>query len=445
MVFVRGILLMFSTNILVMKEIWKPEIAVSEADVDSPKIQQEKIAAELAATRDTNRVEAELESGSWMSRISDVFEKVSRYGKIFALGTLLQFSPLEAEAKAPHTERALSPEEIETVVSKTGMTPEEIHKKFHFRVEFLRDNGNDRYVIHIGQTHKSPTLRTMPDEKIEPHVRKVVDVQENIAGLFREMKERGHVNGPIFCEGLTEGGEYLKEIRRTRLEVSELIENNKGFSAVADSFENMLRGHTESSTEFVVALCYIYRKAFETFPEIAETDRGRKIAATYDTYLSDADILFVAGGVEQLFLGGEIDDIVGAETRMANKRAIVHVNELQVYALELEVCLREMELLELEYQRAENMKQRSDITHKMAELGARMKQLKKPPEANHIERESVAIQCIGERIGDRKQDVFLVYGAAHNFSKAIEAHVKKNPNGDFGLIRLIPDTTRSVR
>lgn len=311
---------------------------------------------------------------------------------------------------------------------KVGLHCNTLARASGFTISLSVDNGKGPYILHIGQTHKTPYNLTNETQRL--NVMQSQRANERfISGLIEENSSLTN----IFTEGLTLENEKAANGGRTTVrELLELIQPDKEcYRKIILVHESVLKMLEATPTpKLTTHLNYLFQKRL-TLLDNYFRDYGSKIAMTknekavlqkdregaYKKLVPveqlksfGADAVFYYGGDEKLFLDGKTMR-KAAETDATNAAAF-------------------------------------EDDDKIARLYEGISRSKTADEVKKLRafdfREEKAVEIMGQFARTNKAPVIpLVYGSAHRFDKAVDDYNKKHPNQKFGLIeaRAITEAT----
>jgi len=292
-------------------------------------------------------------------------------------------------------------------------------------------NGDGKYILHIGQIHKTPYNLTNAVQ----HAR-VIDYQKSIADFISSLVNDRSSTTNVFTEGFTAEDEGV--CNEIRLSIKSDLDN---LAFDLNSYRMLTALHSKHSSGmtdlkiFMTQLNYLFRaklneleKYFQSHPEATgnfneqeKQDFERSLKYAREMFVGSnaypgEDAIFYYGAAEKLFLDGKIYR-KAAEARASNAAAF-KIDDT------IDDAIKKMG--------SASTKEESDnLAMEVGKLKASEKKI------TYDIREDVALRILGDFARTNNQQVIpLVYGASHDFSDNVLKWNKSHPKQPFGLIKV---------
>lgn len=369
-----------------------------EGDLAEPELAAEcSTPSDLNNPRDrTNKIESLLE-GKQLTRPGTISRRKflgrAAIGAAIALGGIGVYKAVEKK----------KPDQKSEVNEIEGCDIKSIAENNSFNAEVQVTGDVQQYVIHIGQMHESSFSADLTDK----YAKRIIGIQRDIEAVILELQNKANTGNEVFCEGYTgESYNFLKAISKAREDLSKLDSTTENFCLIASLLQNERREE----------LCYVYFKRLEEMkkhleesnPNAHGNEKFEKALEIFYAARSESssgfheDDIYKKGADTKLFIDGKIT-IRAAEDEALNKEA-------------------------------------ANLAERLFEGKLDKKSEDEFNRQSTVSREDMAIQQIVQDLkfgeGGKHRLVLLVFGAAHDFRRAVEKNNQNQLKAKLGLITL---------
>jgi len=321
-----------------------------------------------------------------------------------------------------------SEREGQTIERNIGFDLKESAEQYGFKLELQVDNGDGKYIIHIGQMHCSL------DGDSQMDVDEISEYQKNIEKVIIEMQNKKNINKKIFSEGIMFNDEEdfiggIKNIRESYAGkvgdvggyLNLLIMVEKDFDEDDQSFGSSIMNYIRLQN---IEKMENYFK--ENPPLDFETEE--KIKKDKEYVKTNPEVLDMIGDYETLKEASKILN------RIRSKGLIEKIKNYTYYRIGADRKLFIDNKIEL---KGSEEKEAHVKVGQLSKIGVKDFGSIVKWRALNKGREDATVKIISSNTGgDEYQSTILVYGDAHDFSQSVENYNKNNPGNKVGLIKL---------
>lgn len=445
-----------------------PVISISALPVDhSEKLQEVRSSLGIEKRNDAENLSADIERLNEAANIRDAFyamsasiekapeksKKISGLMKYAQIGMAvlgLTYGSQDAFSKenpekfklASLASNEYSDEAARTAyIEKTGVDFSLLAHEIGSKSKMLVDNGNGRYVVHIGQSHYLEGLQWTK------HADTVEASQRRVESLLLHLNQMDPSTTNIFHEGICDNqiSDFCEDVR-TKIEDSLRAGNYKAVETLHEDMEPKL---SKAWARTLVA--YLFKTRIDSLapnaPELISL--STRLSQTLGEDLKN---LYIGSASDKMLVEGKVRMLPAERERTMDEKEKLD-SKLKSHKHEISVTHqliadRSKELQKLTEQHAAKKiirKEAQKLGGEIAGLKVKALELQKQfdevlmPEYEEMiftGREDDALEKIDELADSTQKIIPLVYGRAHDFSDNIKKYNLEHPDHKIGLIQI---------
>lgn len=406
------------------------------------------------STQSTYQIENSLELGQAEQKNEN--KQASRFGKWFrriglGLGLLVGGVATYEGVNSVKKEH-----ERQTIEKSVGFDLKSIAEKHGFKTELQVKNGDGRYLIHIGQVHGMSAIEYkdlidnfLSDQHAHEKRDYVVSYQKQIEGMINELQENGYIGKDIYDEGIApENLELLNRLQsfksslqKSKNEEEPLLYHRLAEFLEREDFNLLIKG--ERNIGEGAPLRYIILSKIEELEKkfgekppqfnLAKEKKAIEERDALNAVLGDkGDLLpFQMTGSEKF----KSADLMLKKIRSDERAGFWIMNKDAIYfgggaAMKLFLDGK------INIKASEDPKANDKAVKVLKEKGGASQEERKKHLMDDREDAFLDILSSDFKLGEERRITSVIYGRAHNFTRAIEEHNKKHPDQKIGLVRI---------